>query len=298
MIDSPTDRHWEAEEQATPNRGSGEVTVVAPFQGLAVGPVKSRTPEAGELVTVLPTATQVSSAIQETPKSSATEAGVGWLVQVAPPLEVVKTNPWPVRARFWALVEDPTTVHLTPATPAGSDDVVDGAVLVGAVGTVIWPLGAAPGTAPDWSAGPWTQETEFRKPEPAGIGRVVHEVPPFEVDTTEPAVEWPVTQQCWASTHETPLAPLVPPANIPAWVQVAPAEVDTRATSPEENDPMAMHRRSDPQVTVVTSPIPVGTVAGPQVAPPLLVTMAMPWLPCPWPTATHRDGVLQAMSAR
>jgi hypothetical protein len=100
MIDSPTDRHCEVDEQVTPKRGSGEVTVVAPFQGLAVGPVKSKTPEAGELVMVLPTAIQVSSAIQETPKSSATDAGVGWLVQVAPPLEVVKTNPWPVRARF------------------------------------------------------------------------------------------------------------------------------------------------------------------------------------------------------
>jgi hypothetical protein len=187
MIDSPTDRHCEPEEQVTPNRGSGEVTVVAPFHGLAVGPVKSKTPDVGELVMVLPTATQVSAAIQETPKSSATDAGVGWLVQVAPPLELVKTNPWPVRARFWALVVDPTTVHLTPGTPAGSDDVVDGAELVGEVGTVIWPLGAVPGTAPAWSVGPCTQETELREPEPAGIGRVVHDEPPLEVDTTEPA---------------------------------------------------------------------------------------------------------------
>lgn len=188
MIDSPTDRHCEAEEQATPNRGSGEVTVVAPFQGLVVGPVKSRTPEAAELVMVFPTATQVSSAIQETPKSSASEAGVGWLVQVAPPLEVVKTTPWPVRARFWSVAVDPTTVHRTPGTPTGSVDVVDGAAVVGAVGTVIWPLGAEPGTAPAWSVGPCTQETEFRKPEPAGIGSVVHEEPPFEVATTEPVV--------------------------------------------------------------------------------------------------------------
>jgi len=29
-----------------------------------------------------------------------------------------------------------------------------------------------------------------------------------------------------------------------------------------------------------------------------LVVMAMPWFPWPWPTATHREGVLQAMSAR
>lgn len=61
--------------------------------------------------------------------------------------------------------------------------------------------------------------------------------------------------------HEIPLAPLVPPDNVPAWVQLAPADVDTRATSPEESDPMAMHRRSDPQVTVVTSLIPAGTAA-------------------------------------
>jgi hypothetical protein len=189
MIDSPTHRHCEAEEQVTPNRGSGEVTVVAPFQGLTAGPVKSKTPDASELAMVLPTATQVSSAMQETPKSSATEAGVGWLVQVAPPLELVKTRPCPVRARFWALVVDPTTVHLTPGTPAGSDDVVDGGVLVGEVGTVIWPLGADPGTAPAWSVGPCRQETEFSEPEPDGIGRVVHEEPPLEVDTTEPVAE-------------------------------------------------------------------------------------------------------------
>jgi hypothetical protein len=137
MIDSPTDKQCEAEEQVTPKRGSGEVTMVAPFQGLAVGPVKTSTPEAGELAMVLPTATQVSSATQDTPKSSATEAGAGWLAQVAPPLAVVKTTPWPVRARFWALAVDPTTVHLTPGTPAGSVEVVDGAALVGEVGTVI-----------------------------------------------------------------------------------------------------------------------------------------------------------------
>jgi len=76
MIDSPTDTHREAELQVTPKSGSGDVTVVAPFQGLAVGPVKSKTPEVGALVTVLPTATQVSSAMHETLKRPATEAGV------------------------------------------------------------------------------------------------------------------------------------------------------------------------------------------------------------------------------
>ena len=69
-------------------------------------------------------------------------------------MELVKIRPWPVRATAWALAVVPTTVHLTPGTPAGGDDVVGGAALVGELGTVIRPVGAEPGTAPAWSAGP------------------------------------------------------------------------------------------------------------------------------------------------
>jgi hypothetical protein len=59
MIDSPTATQCDVEMQVTPKSGSGEVMVVACFQALAVGPVKSRTPAAGEVVMVLPTVTHV-----------------------------------------------------------------------------------------------------------------------------------------------------------------------------------------------------------------------------------------------
>ena len=59
MIDSPTATQCDVEMQVTPKRGSGEVMVVVCFQALVIGPVKSRTPAAGEVVMVLPTFTHV-----------------------------------------------------------------------------------------------------------------------------------------------------------------------------------------------------------------------------------------------
>jgi hypothetical protein len=109
--DSPTLTHWEVETQSTALRGWGAATADDRRQGLRRGPVSMTTPAWVWVPTELPTATQVSMAVQETSINEAAVALTGCRVQTAPPLSVVRMTPRPDRGSSREAEVVPVTVQ-------------------------------------------------------------------------------------------------------------------------------------------------------------------------------------------
>ncbi len=232
LIDSPTSTQRVLETQLAADKGCANPTIAACLQGWSVGPVKRTTPASAEVTTELPTATQESMVVQDTSMRAAAEMGTGWFDQVAPPLSVVITSPWPVRAPFKVVAVVPTTVQRTPATPVGEvvvvtavDDVdaAAGAVLAGTpVGAVAVVVVEVKGKAPLPMPGPFRQETPLRYPRPLGTLSLAHVDPPSVVTAMTPAT-WStstevcaVTQQWWSSEHAMAVAPVTPAGSAPS----------------------------------------------------------------------------------
>ena len=243
----------DVEVQLTEARDWGEPTTAAPFQteaGVPVSwPVRIESPASGNPATEVPTATHEPGAVHDTPVNEAAKPLTVSLVQEPPPFALVRTTPWPERTASRVELVVPTT---TQSTPAG-DDVV----------------------------GP-RHETPLRNPVPAGTEDGAHWAPPSVVTATVPAT-WSrsgmvraVTQQCWSSVQEIPVAPDIPGGRAPSWFQVAPAAFETRTDAPSALVASATHRPFATQETAVTSPAPAGTASGTQAVPPLAVATIAP----------------------
>jgi hypothetical protein len=149
LIDSPTITHREAEVQLTAVSAWGEPTAAALFHGWPMDPVRTTTPAWSSRPTALPTTTQESTAVQDTPIRVAALGATDWDDQLAPPLAVVRMMPWPVRVPVTVPDVVPTATHQAPATLVGAVVVVlvevvggvmvvepEGVVLDGVVGRV------------------------------------------------------------------------------------------------------------------------------------------------------------------
>jgi hypothetical protein len=99
-------------------------------------------PASGARPTALPTETQESNAVQDTPINAAAVGVTGCGVQDAPPLVVARMTPWPVRVPVSVLAVVPTATQRAPLTPGGAVVVVEVGgggvdVVVGLVGVVV-----------------------------------------------------------------------------------------------------------------------------------------------------------------
>ncbi len=112
---------------------------------------------------------------------------------------------------------------------------------------------------------------------------------------------WMVTQQCWLSGQEMPVAPVSVAGNAPSCTQDGRAGDETSATVPVAEIPMATQRWLVWQLTAVTSRMPAGRVAAAHVVPPSEVEMMVPWpleVWLTWPTAVQWWRSLQEMAER
>src|SRR5665213_178339 len=238
-------------------------------------PVRITTPACGAVTAVVPTATH-GPAVHETASRSADAAVTGAAAHLLPPLAVVRTTPWPVRA-------PPSTVAVVPT--AVQEAPVPVAVLVVSV--------------------PGVQSMPWSAPVPTGTFWGAQVAPPSDVTSMAP-ITWPtstdwaaVAQQWVASVHDSAVATDAGAGSRPVATQV-PACDGVRVLTTPETTPNAVHRPSTRQSTAVTSVVPGGTTWRAQVVPLVVVRMApgpTPVTPT-WPTAGQERAEVQATPER